>query len=93
MKKDTVLNVALAIVGLALSLFLAIGGYPLYDDFGIPTPGVLAARTLVPTSPKDLLGNQLGTQMAVDWIFWFAVMLAIYLMVTALGRRLKVPRH
>jgi hypothetical protein len=67
--KDTIFNVVLAAVGLIVSLFLAIGGSSVYDNFGTPTPGALAARSLVQPSPHDFLGNQLGVQILVDCIF------------------------
>ncbi|MFZ0279883.1 MAG: hypothetical protein WA254_02045 [Candidatus Sulfotelmatobacter sp.] len=91
MKKAAIFRLALAVVGLAISLFLAVGGSSLYDNFRIPTPGVLAAR-LVPQSPNEWMGNQLGVQILVDWIFWFAVMLGIYFPARMLSRRLKGRR-
>jgi hypothetical protein len=96
MKKDTIFNIVLTTMGLALSLFLAIGGWSIRENLGIRTPGMLVSDALVPPKPSpnqlEAVGEGLRMQMFVDWIFWFAVMLAIYLMVTALGRRLKVPR-
>ncbi|MGD0571123.1 MAG: hypothetical protein ABSA78_22215 [Candidatus Sulfotelmatobacter sp.] len=89
MKKGTIFNIALTVIGLALSLFLAIGSGSLYDNFRIPTPGILAARILISRSPNDWMGNQLGAQIFVDWIFWYAVMLSIYFLTSMLGRRLK----
>jgi hypothetical protein len=89
MKKNTILNVAFVTIGLALSLFFAIGGYTIFDNSGIPTPGVLASRAFVPPTPGTLLGNQLEVQMFVDWIFWFAVMCGIYFLVAKLGGKPK----
>ena len=96
MKKNTILNVAFVTIGLALSLFLAIGGYTIFDNSGIPTPGVLAARALVPPRPQDFggVGDKLGMQMLVDWIFWFAVMCGIYFLLSKLGGKSKgAPRR
>ena len=70
----------------AMSVCLAIGGYTFYDKLGFPTPGVLAAKFLVPESrsPHEFsgVGDQLGMQMLVDALFWFGVMLLLYPLAT-----------
>lgn len=87
MKRNTIFKVLLAVVGLALSLFLAVGG----DSYRIPTPGVLLARVLAPPRayPNQLqsLGERLRVQIFVDWIFWFALMYLAYFFAKKLGQR------
>ena len=91
MKNKKIVNVILAVMGLALSLFLAVGG----DSFRVPTPGVLAAKVLAPPQPYpnqlNSLGDSLRIQMFVDWIFWLVVMYLIYFLIKKLSRRFQEP--
>jgi hypothetical protein len=86
MKKTSISNLVLLVLALLLSLFLAIGGYTIYDKFAISTPGVIAARALVAPNPRDLIGSKLEMQIIVDWAFWFAVFCVVYF---PLRRRLR----
>jgi hypothetical protein len=76
-------------VAAVVAIFLAIGGSSIEDNLGIRTPGTLASHALVPPKPQDWLGDQLGMQIFVDSIFWFAVMCGIYFLVTKLGQKSK----
>ncbi len=78
---------AVCAVAAFAALFLAIGGSSIRDNLGIRTPGTLVSIFLVPPSPQDWLGNQLGVQIFVDWVFWFAVMCGIYLLIAKFLRR------
>jgi hypothetical protein len=80
-------------VGVFAALFLAIGGLSIQDNLGIRTPGTLASGALVSQSPGDWLGDQLQAQIIVDWVFWFAVMCAIYFLVAKLVAGLKSARN
>lgn len=91
MKATTTFKVLLAVVGLALSLFFAMGGSSIQDNLGIRTPGMLASDALVPPKPYPhqfaAVGEGLRTQIFVDWIFWFVVMYLIYFVVKRLCER------
>ena len=97
MKKNTIFNVVLVVVGLLLSLFLSFGGESIYENFGVNTPGHLAARVFVPPRPYphqlEALGDALRTEMFVDWIFWFVLMYLIYFLATRIGRRSTKPHR
>jgi hypothetical protein len=92
MKKGTILKATLVVAGLAVSLFLAIGGPSIEYNLGIRTPGTIASDLLV--RPRSLpqamgaVGDGLRLQMFVDWIFWFAVMYLIYLFAKRASRSL-----
>ncbi len=96
MKKGAIRKAILAVAGLAVSLFLAIGGASIEYNLGIRTPGTIASEVLVPPRPFphafEAVGDGLRTQMFVDWIFWFAVMYLIYFLVKR-GFRLLTKSH
>jgi hypothetical protein len=89
-------EVVLLLGGLALSLFLAVGGSSIEDNLRIRTPGMLASHLLIhPTSIEqrfEAVGEALTMQMSVDWVFWFGVMYLGYFVVTRFRRRLKGRR-
>ena len=93
MKKKAIIDVAFVTMGLALALFLAIGGSSIRDNLRIRTPGTLVSDALVPPKPYpnqlEAVGEGLRMQMFVDWIFWFAVMCGIYFLVAKLGGKSK----
>ena len=95
MKKGTVPKAILVVAGLAVSLFLAIGGSSVEDNLGIRTPGTLASAVLVPPRPFPhafgAVGDGLRMQVFVDWVFWFALMWLVYFAVTTVGQLL--PRR
>ncbi len=80
----------LVAVGVVISALLAIDGYAIWSSYGISTPGILIARALVPRRayPEQFqsFAQDLRIQMAVDWVFWFLLMWAVYLLLTRVGR-------
>jgi hypothetical protein len=82
MKKGKALKASLVVAGLAVSLFLAIGGSSIEDNLGIRTPGTIASEVLVRPRPFPhsfgAVGEGLRMQMFVDWVFWFLLMWLIY---------------
>lgn len=85
MKKRTIVRTALAFTGLALSLFLAMGGMAISTNFGVRTPGLRVAEAHARFSPKwEGLGEAMYTQVLIDWFCWFVLMLLIYLLVAKL---------
>jgi hypothetical protein len=84
-------------VGIALSLFVAIGGSSIHDNLGIRTPGTLVSDASCPPRPfpnqLEAVGEGLRMQMFVDWIFWLAVLCLIYFLGAKVGRKLKGPRQ
>jgi hypothetical protein len=90
MKKGRALKTSLVVTGLAVSLFLAIGGPSIEDNLGIRTPGTIASEVLIPPRPVphafEAVGDGLRMQMFVDWVFWFALMWLIYFAATRVGR-------
>jgi hypothetical protein len=91
MKKKTTLNIVLALIGLAASLLLAIGGSSIEDDFHVRTPGMIASKVLVHPKPSphefEAVGQGLRVQMFVDWFFWFVLMCVLYRVTTKLSHR------
>jgi hypothetical protein len=51
MKSDKIFNVLLLLTGLALSFFLSLGGWSIHTNYGIRTPGMLAADAFVFSRP------------------------------------------
>jgi hypothetical protein len=92
MKKWALLKAFLLLLGLAVSLFLAIGGASIEYNLGIRTPGTIASEVLVPPRafPHALgaVGDGLRVQMFVDWVFWFAVLYLVYFVIRKLFRSL-----
>jgi hypothetical protein len=91
MKKKTILNVMLALIGLAASLLLAIGGSSIEDNVHVRTPGMIASKVLVHPKPSpqefEAVGQGLRVQMFVDWLFWFVLMCVLYRVTTKLSHR------
>jgi hypothetical protein len=92
MKKRTIFNIVRTIVGLALSLFLAMGGMAIEVRCGIRTPGAIAADIFVrPKMVGDYgaIGTRIDVQILVDWILWFALMSVIYFLVASAVRKIR----
>jgi|HubBroStandDraft_6_1064221.scaffolds.fasta_scaffold20042_2 hypothetical protein len=91
MKKKTILNIVLALIGLAASLLLAIGGSSIEDNLHVRTPGMIALKVLVHPKPSphefEAVGQGLRLQMFVDWLFWFGLMWVLYRVTTKLSHR------
>ena len=82
---------AMVLAALAVVSFL-LAFADLFVGFGlrVPTPGFLAVEILV--SRGHYFSSILGAfalYVAIDWIFWFAVMCGIYFLVAKLGRKPK----
>ncbi len=85
MKKPTVVRIAIALAGLALSLCLAMEGMVILTNYGIRTPGVRAAGAYAKSMPGwQGLNGAMNEELFVDWAFWFALLVVIYLFATRL---------
>jgi hypothetical protein len=62
----------------AVSFFLAACGIGISNKLGIPTPGIFVAAHVSRGLNQFSVGQALATLIAVDWVFWFAVIWAGY---------------
>ena len=82
-----VLKGMLAAAAAAVSFMLAaFGGFALGQKLGILTPGFLVWKLLVPTGKVASIGGGIALQIAVDFVFWFALMCALYWLFRRLQR-------
>jgi hypothetical protein len=81
--KNTLKGILLAVVG-AASFVLALFGMPLSGKIGFPTLGVLVMAWLAPRSRAISLGGAIVLQVAIDFVFWFALTCAF---LWAVGRQ------
>ena len=71
------MRVMLAIAAIAVSFVLAFLGMYLTLKLHTATPGILFVDFLAQYGPVPILWG-FSIQMAVDFVFWFVVMYAIY---------------
>lgn len=68
----------IAVAGFAISLALALLGWGLELKFGITTLGAYVAGELFPYGKHNSIFGYIVLRLAVDWIFWFALMCGLY---------------
>jgi hypothetical protein len=86
-KKRTVMRIVLGLAGLALSFYLALAGIGLEYKYGIRTPGIRAAEAYAQSMPPWQGLNAMSEQVLIDSVFWFALLVALYILVTKLWNR------
>ena len=69
-------GIVLLVIG-AVSLFLGWAGIAITGKVGFPTPGVFIVALWAPHSEVISLGGAIVLQIAIDFVFWFAVIFAI----------------
>jgi hypothetical protein len=95
--KKMILKTVLVGAAISVSFILAAAGFGiLHDRFGITTPGMLVSDALVPPSPSyhqefASVGQAIRVQIIVDWLFWFALICALYWLLGRLGRKARQP--
>jgi len=80
------IHAAAALVAEMVSFVLTKAGWALRLSLNIFTPGMLIG-SLAARSSSDSLGAALFTQIAVDFVFWFALTFGIYLLIAKFLRR------
>lgn len=70
-------SISKGIVLLAVSAVSFVLGMGISGKVGIPTLGVLLMAWLAPHSNAISLGGAIALQVAIDFVFWFAVIFAI----------------
>jgi hypothetical protein len=93
MEKRTILKLVLVGVAIPASFVMAFVGSLPFEKLGIRTPGMIASDAFVRPSPPPhefaSVGEGLRMQIIVDWIFWFAVMYALYWLFRRFGRKAR----
>lgn len=76
-----------AAVSLALALY-SLG----FEQLGIPTQGLYLSAAIFPTSSPNSMMEWFIVRTATDWVFWFVVIGALYLLLAKLGRDFALRR-
>lgn len=76
-----VLLLANALVSLALALY-SLG----FEKLGIPTPGMHLSYVVFPPGQSNSMMGWFIVRTATDWLFWFVVIGALYLLLAKLKR-------
>lgn len=83
-----ILQSTLAASAALIALMLAFAGEALHLKLGVMTPGVWVADFLY---PPGSISASIDVQLGVDFVFWFALMYALYWLVSRLWRKRETP--
>ena len=76
----------LAVVAAIVSFLLAVAGFGI-NGLGFPTPGGLLVGSLTSRAEHRSIAEMMALEFAIDFMFWFALMCALYWLFRRLQRR------
>jgi membrane protein implicated in regulation of membrane protease activity len=86
--RKAILQSILAASAAVVAFMLAFAGLPLALKLRIITPGVWVSEVLY--APGSI-SAPMDVQLGVDFVFWFALMYALYWLVSRLWRKRETP--